>query len=114
MHSLLQHAFGMLLETHFIIPCSGQMGKSATKSVVPPKKTAVQTKDIALSQDCATSENLFVRDIQMVAVPRFLFRGQQKKIIYEISPQVKFPVVWNLRKLRPNMSNTNTLQRFLG
>lgn len=90
------------------------MGKSATKSAVPPKKTAVQTKDIALSQDCATSENLFVRDIQMVAVPRFLFRGQQKKIIYEISPQVKFPVVWNLRKLRPNMSNTNTLQRFLG
>lgn len=116
MHSLLQHAFGMLLETHFIIPCSGQMGKSATKSAVPPKKTAVQTKDIALSQDCATSENLFVRDIQMVAVPRFLFRGQQKKKkkIYEISPQVKFPVVWNLRKLRPNMSNTNTLQRFLG
>lgn len=55
------------------------MGKSATKSAVPPKKTAVQTKDIALSQDCATSENLFVRDIQMVAVPRFLFRGQQKK-----------------------------------
>lgn len=114
MHSLLQHAFGMLLETHFIIPCSGQMGKSATKSAVPPKKTAVQTKDIALSQDCATSENLSVRDIQMVALPRFLFRGQQKKIIYEISPQVKFPVVWNLRKLRPNMSNTNTLQRFLG
>lgn len=79
MHSLLQHAFGMLLETHFIIPCSGQMGKSATKSAVPPKKTAVQTKDIALSQDCATSENLFVRDIQMVALPRSLFRGQQKK-----------------------------------
>lgn len=55
------------------------MGKSATKSAVPPKKTAVQTKDIALSQDCATSENLFVRDIQMVALPRSLFRGQQKK-----------------------------------
>lgn len=115
MHSLLQHAFGMLLETRFIILCSGQMGKSATKSAVPPKKTAVQTKDIALSQDCATSENLFVRDIQMVAVPRSLFRGQKKKKkICEISPQVKFPVVWNLQKLRPNMSNTNTLQRFLG
>lgn len=55
------------------------MGKSATKSAVPPKNTAVQTKDIALSQDCATSENLFVRDIQMVALPRSLFRGQQKK-----------------------------------
>lgn len=44
----------------------------------------------------------------------YLEDSKKKKKIYEICPQVKFPVVWNLQKLRPNMSNTNTLQRFLG